>query len=266
MTKSPLWHSQICEHHLHNNLFDIRVIDELSSTNGYLLDEVKHRRIVTPSCIVALNQTNGRGRQGRRWLSDSKNSLTFSVNYLFNRSLTESTSLPLVVALAIYDALNALHIDDIGIKWPNDILRQQKKLAGILVECANRTQHSSELVIGIGLNVGKNHLLQENVDQPLADCTNTEGVSPSREELLALLLNHLSLYFKAFDEEGFHQFKERWLTHCLHFKQQVALTLPDGSTTEGLHVDILEDGSILVRHDATLSVFHSGEIRLRSIA
>jgi BirA family biotin operon repressor/biotin-[acetyl-CoA-carboxylase] ligase len=229
MTKHPLWQTTLFSQYLHNNLFDIQVIDELPSSNDYLLTALKQQTIHSPTCILALNQTHGRARQGKTWLSDTEQSLTFSVNYLFHLPLPLTTALPLVIALALCDVLNLLEVSEVKIKWPNDLLRQHKKLAGILVECANYTEDSCQLVIGVGINVGNNSTLQQSVDQPLENCSNASGIAPPREKLLALILNQLSLYLTQFEQSGFAHFKKRYLAHCVHYQASIELIMPNAA-------------------------------------
>jgi BirA family biotin operon repressor/biotin-[acetyl-CoA-carboxylase] ligase len=248
---------------LTTNTFTLQVVDELSSSNDYLLTQIKNNALTQPTCVVALHQTRGRGRQGKTWLSDPQHSLTFSVNYCFNLTINNTTALPLVVALAVTEALELLSISHIRIKWPNDILRRQDKLAGILVETGQFNHSSCHLVIGIGINISQQSGLYASLDASFADCSDESGYTPSREQLLALILNRLDDYFVQFEQEGFTPFINKWLHHCDHFNQSINLLKPDGRVASGTHTGVLHDGSIVITNETGEEYFHTGEISLR---
>ncbi len=264
MTNTSIsWAHDEFHHSLKTNTFILQVMNELSSSNDYLLAQIKDNTLTQPTCVVALHQTQGRGRQGRSWLSDPQHSLTFSVNYRFNLSINNTTALPLMVALAVTEALQLLSVSRVRIKWPNDIVRRQQKLAGILVETGHFNQSSCHLVIGIGINISTQTGLPSSLTKSFADCSDESGHAPSREQLLALILNRLNDYFVQFEQVGFTPFIDKWLHHCDHFNEQVYLIKPDGMIANGLHTGVLSDGSIVINNGTGDECFHSGEISLR---
>src|SRR3954471_1030166 len=109
----------------------IEVVAETGSTNADLLARIDG--LVTPVLLVAEWQTAGRGRAGRNWQSEAGTGLTFSLAWKFQRPLAELTGLPLAVGVALAEVL-ALFQVPVQLKWPNDVLKDGGKLAGVLIE------------------------------------------------------------------------------------------------------------------------------------
>ena len=108
---------------------NILYLNETSSTNDQVWDHIKKNDHIV---IIAENQKNGRGRRNTNWLSLSEKSLTFSLGIQLDKS--NSNLIPLISSIAIYNAIYEICKINIGIKWPNDILWNEKKIAGILIE------------------------------------------------------------------------------------------------------------------------------------
>lgn len=126
------------------------------STNAYLKDLIFHNRIEDFTVVMAHTQLKGRGQMGTSWLSDPGKNLTFSVLVKSLKSpVTDQFLLNIYVSLAIYDALAQLHVPDLKIKWPNDIMSGHSKICGILIENILSGQHIQASVVGIGLNVNQ---------------------------------------------------------------------------------------------------------------
>ncbi len=126
------------------------------STNAYLKDLLFQNKIEDFTAVMAHTQLKGRGQMGTSWLSEPGKNLTFSV---LVKSLEEPVSeqflLNIYVSLAIYDTLTQLHVPDLKIKWPNDIMSGHSKICGILIENILSGQHIQASIVGIGLNVNQ---------------------------------------------------------------------------------------------------------------
>lgn len=126
------------------------------STNAYLKDLIFQNKIEDFTVVMAHTQLKGRGQMGTNWLSEPGKNLTFSV-------LLKSLKIPgadqfllnIYVSLALYDTLTQLHVPDLKIKWPNDIMSGHSKICGILIENILSGQHIQASVVGIGLNVNQ---------------------------------------------------------------------------------------------------------------
>ena len=127
--------------------FSVEILPSIDSTNTELMRRARGGQ-QDPILLVAERQTAGRGRQGRAWLGDAGDSLTFSIGMPYQPK--NWSGLSLAVGLSLAESLG----EDIQLKWPNDLWRQQRKLGGILIEAASQGAQSYA-VIGVGLNIRK---------------------------------------------------------------------------------------------------------------
>lgn len=126
------------------------------STNAYLKDLLFHNEIEDFTAVMAHTQLKGRGQMGTNWISEPGNNLTFSVLVKSIESpVSEQFLLNIYVSLAIYNTLTQLHVPDLKIKWPNDIMSGHSKICGILIENILSGQHIQASIVGIGLNVNQ---------------------------------------------------------------------------------------------------------------
>ncbi len=239
------------------------VAESVDSTNERLIRLVAEG---TPGgyCLVALNQTAGRGRRGRRWLSDSSGSLTFSLLWRFDRKSAQQLSgLTLVVALAVCRALESLGIDGLALKWPNDLLRHGRKVAGILVELAETSGDDISAVIGIGLNVSLDDALSDNLPNPAFDLRDAQGHTPARGDVLAAILLDLFPALRQFAKEGFPPFQAEWLARSAHHERRIRLALPNHKVEIGICVGLTREGALLLRQGERVTPFLTGDVSLR---
>jgi BirA family transcriptional regulator, biotin operon repressor / biotin---[acetyl-CoA-carboxylase] ligase len=193
----------------------LRLFDVTTSTNDRA-SEALSSGMKTGGIFVAREQSQGRGRQGASWQSPAGENLTFSVVLRFPRSKAPIQSFPLVVGLALYDALVS-HVPSgthLGIKWPNDVYLEHKKLAGILVEGRSDADEHA-LVVGVGLNVDTVEFGSENDRRTSlcreglkAACPSPEAGSPpsfQKESLLIDILAALEARTREFATAGFER-------------------------------------------------------------
>lgn len=184
----------------------IEHIDSCSSTNTLLLERAAqgaHSGLV----LVTDEQTAGKGRQGRRWISTPDYSLTFSLLWIFPDGGALS-GLSLAVGVAIARGLEDLGIEGIALKWPNDIWLSGRKLGGVLIEVLF-SESRAAVVIGIGLNLRRNPAWDEIVDQPLAAIADARKPIP-REQVLGAVLLRLQEKLDAFAAGGFAAVRAEW--------------------------------------------------------
>jgi BirA family transcriptional regulator, biotin operon repressor / biotin---[acetyl-CoA-carboxylase] ligase len=241
------------------DVWTVAVADEIDSTNTRLMT---HAVGGGPHGLVlaAERQSAGRGRLGRRWQARIGSCLMFSVLWRFDRGLAELAGLSLAVGLALARVLRRLGAP-VELKWPNDLLLQGRKLAGILIELSGDALGPASVVIGIGLNM----IEPAELDQPiaaLAEC----GITISRNALLAELLNELNRVLTAFNHDGFAPFADEWMLLSAHQDEPVRLSFPQGDALEGVARGVAQNGALLVDTPAGRQVFHVGEVSLRRLA
>ena len=240
----------------------LEIHDCIDSTNSYLMrlaaDGAAHGH-----CVTAELQTGGRGRRGRPWLIDFGNGLTFSLLWRFECGVAGLSGLSLAVGVALARALQALGVSGIGLKWPNDVLHRQKKLAGILIELQGDMDGPSAAVIGIGLNLRLHQALKNKIGQPATDLLSATRNEIDRNHLLSLLLLHLTETLQEFVRDGFDKLRGEWESLHAYHGQSVCLLLPDGSEVRGIASAVAPDGALLLDTGAGVQRFSSGEVSLR---
>ena len=238
--------------------FDVDSVDECDSTNGVLMRRAAEGA-PSGTVLVADQQSAGRGRRGRSWIASPQSGLTFSLLWRFNRPLTALSGLSLAVGVALIEALQSLGAQGISVKWPNDVLYHDAKLAGILVELAGDTR-GALAIIGIGLNLRSP---EAELPQPVCGLDGIVRNHPDRHLLLARILIALAGVLDQFNACGFAALQARWQQYHAWQGQQVRV-LGDGSTElSGACLGADLDGALLLETPQGVQRFLSGEISLR---
>ena len=245
-------------------LADLDVAWSLDSTNSELLrrPSVGHGAQV----LFAERQTGGRGRRGRSWASPLAANLYLSVARAFDGGLARLGGLSLVAGVAVADALQALGIPEVRLKWPNDVVVAEgvtlRKLGGILVEGGGEHAGPARAVVGIGLNVRMPAQAAAAIDQPWIDLATLHPQLPARSTLAATLLAHLLPALAQFDREGLAPFLPRHAAHDVLAGESVRVLAGDGEHA-GLALGLAADGALRVRLASGERDFHAGEVSLR---
>jgi BirA family biotin operon repressor/biotin-[acetyl-CoA-carboxylase] ligase len=236
----------------------VEVVEETGSTNADLL--ARAATLSAPVLLVARNQTAGRGRAGRSWLSSSAGSLTFSLAWKFDGGLSRLTGLPLAVGVALADTLERLGVQ-VGLKWPNDVLRDGDKLAGILIETQAAPGGGVWAVIGIGLNLVMPDELEAQIGRSVASLPWLARMD--RDALLAALLDGLAGALREFERDGFAAFSARW--NLRHAWQGETVTVLDGGAVlhEGSAAGVDDAGRLLLDTPEGRVTVLAGDVSLR---
>jgi BirA family biotin operon repressor/biotin-[acetyl-CoA-carboxylase] ligase len=242
--------------------FALRWVDTCESTNSELSARppADDGRV---HVLIATDQRAGRGRRGRAWQSWGEGSLTFSCLWRFPDSAPAPAGLSLAAGLALADALERLGVQAVQLKWPNDVLIDGRKLAGILVELLPGRGRTPAAVIGIGLNLQ----LPDGVvipDQPaVADLHQALGASlPPAEAILAALLDALFRLFETYASAGFAALRGAWEQRNAFAGRQVCVS-GEGEVITGVCAGVDDDGALLVRSEGGLQRILSGDVSLR---
>jgi BirA family biotin operon repressor/biotin-[acetyl-CoA-carboxylase] ligase len=245
--------------------FNLEIFDIVESTNTLLLRRISDLVLEkSPIHVAAAElQTGGRGRRGRQWHSGLGNALTFSVLWRFERGAGLLSGLSLAIGVAIVRAFKSNGIEGAMLKWPNDVMFNFCKLAGILIELQGDMLGPTTAVIGVGINLSLPVNVQMRIDQAATDVCSITDTPPDRNKLLAALLIEIAATLKEFERHGFSPFREEWMNYHIFEKRRVTLRLPDGLDLKGLADGVAEDGSLLLRTTGGIRHYSSGEISLR---
>jgi BirA family biotin operon repressor/biotin-[acetyl-CoA-carboxylase] ligase len=232
-------------------LMTIHLFSEINSTNCFL----KKYPLVGPPLTIccAEKQTHGRGRFNRHWESPFGENIYFSGRWKLNCHLSKLSGLSLVVSLAVVESLKKNDIfADITIKWPNDLLWQDKKLAGILVESVVDQSNCVAVIIGIGINVNikPSHSL---VNRPWCSLQEITGHCFDRNQLIARLILTLDSMLQQFLKSHFKAFQKQW--QQLDYLAEKYITITQiNRTISGYAKGINAKGELCLRDD--LGVIH----------
>ena len=204
-------------------------------------------------------QRAGRGRRGKSFLSPLGN-IYLSVCWLTKRSPAELGALSLAMGVAVAETLETVGVE-VALKWPNDILFRDKKMAGILVETEKRDE-AWMVVVGVGINVLLTPSHQEsdrwtNVSQATRRVVD-------RNRLAGELISRILVGLDLFDRKGFSAFRARWNARHAMAGKRVRLTSEDHST-EGIALDVDETGAFRLEIAGTTRSFVTGALSLRLI-
>jgi len=250
--------------------FDIDVLSSCDSTNAVLLSRAE---VGAPSgtVIIAEEQTAGRGRRGRSWFASPGDSLTFSLLWRFEPG-TAPAGLSLAVGVAVLRALEKTTTgvgagspcgQAMALKWPNDILKDGRKLGGILVELVPGAPHAA--VIGIGINLHLPAGMPDDLRAASAaiDAIGTGGAAVDSNALYAALLGELLHTLESFAGGGFAAIRPEWLARHAFQDAPVTLTSDFGPPAAGICRGVDTDGALLLEIDGRVERVLSGEVSLR---
>jgi len=238
----------------------LEILDHATSTNAVLLQRTA-LGAPSGSVVAAEWQSAGRGRLGRTWHAALGEALTFSVLRRFECGLGALSGLSLAVGVAVLRALHELGVQDVRLKWPNDILLPEGKLAGILLEAQGDMLGLSAVVIGIGLNLRLTESARAAIDQPAGELAAVP--LSERCRVLGVLLQHLLRVLDEFAAHGFGALRAEWERNHAFRQREIRLSLPDGTTVAGVVRGVTDEGALCVETAAGERVFHTGEISLR---
>ncbi|WP_043256856.1 bifunctional biotin--[acetyl-CoA-carboxylase] ligase/biotin operon repressor BirA [Pseudomonas knackmussii] len=214
----------------------------------------------TPFAVVAERQTAGRGRRGRAWVSPFGANLYCTLGISVRGGPKELEGLSLVVGLAVVRAIQSLGIGGVGLKWPNDILLDGRKLAGILLELTGDPADLCSVAIGIGINV--NMRAADAIDQPWTSLRASSGMVVDRNLLLSALSRELERHLARHRAQGFAASQAEWESFHLWQGREVCLSTASKQIV-GRALGIDEQGALRLEVDGVESRFSGGELSLR---
>ncbi len=236
----------------------IEVVASTGSTNADLL--ARAASLEAPLLLLAEHQSAGRGRAGRSWLAAEGGALTFSLAWKFDAPLHTLAGLPLAVGVLLAETLCGLGVQ-VQLKWPNDVLKDGAKLAGVLIETQAAGGGGHWAIIGVGLNLLMPDALEQRIGRPAAGAPWLAQME--REALMATLLDALADGLRQFAHSGFGAFSARWNRLHAWAGQPVAVFDRERELQSGLAAGVDDSGALLLDSAGGRVAIVAGDISLR---
>lgn len=244
-----------------SGVWPVSIMPTVDSTNAEVLRRL-HEHQEAPFIVLAERQTAGRGRRGRSWVSPFGENLYYSLVLRVDGGMRQLEGLSLVVGLALLQSLRAAGVEAAGLKWPNDLLVDGRKIAGILLELSGDPADACHVVIGIGVNVNMLASSEERIDQPWTSVRAQIGRYVDRNQLVRELNLQLSRYLTKHLSQGFSALKDEWQAN--HLWQGRAVVLTTGAEpVEGVVLGVDRSGAICLQVAGAERCFSGGELGLR---
>lgn len=239
----------------------------VDSTNAFLAAQPVPPCGRASACVAEI-QTHGRGRRGRTWMAPFGSGICLSISWQFATVPPTLPALSLAIGVAAARALHRCGADPVGVKWPNDLVWEHRKLGGILIEMRGESAGPAHVVVGIGINThlpaavrlalaGQQAALVADLRDILRERT------PARSALVGVLLDECIDTLQVFGERGFEHFRETWASLDSLANTPVKV-ITGAQTVLGIARGVAEDGTLLVEVDGALRRFVSGEVSVRA--
>lgn len=238
--------------------FKLIVFDEIDSTNSEAIRIAKSNKVDSNYALLAKSQTKGRGRSSKNWQSRSGN-LHVSLLIKPDKELELLSQLSFVTALAVYDSMSSSRdrvagssnymdilvkpwYDSLKLKWPNDVLVNGRKIAGILLESV-KVGDNYYIIIGIGINITYHPI---DIDQPTTSLISENLPLIEPQALLKILIENFEKYYQIWDNNSFSFIREKWLEHAYKLHENISIKQKNDIVT-GLFKDIDNTGRIILQ-------------------
>ena len=242
-----------------NSCYPVHLHEIVDSTNAEAFRQI-NKGHSAPYVIVAEQQNAGRGRRGRNWESPFAQNVYYSLVLRVDGGLRQLEALSLVVGLAVLNTLKDFGLQAVGLKWPNDVLVGDKKIAGILLELVGDPADVCHVVIGIGINV--NMRAATGVGQPWTSMSLETGMRVERNEVINALNKRLKNYLNAHAVTGFSSFHAEWEKNHVWQGRDVSL-MAGLHQVDGVVVGVDQQGALRLCVNGELRTYSGGELSLR---
>jgi len=241
------------------------IYNEVSSTNTLGFEEAR-RQASHGTVVLADCQTAGKGRQGRFWHSPAGKNLYFSIVLTQPAYQAHASWLPLVTGIALAETLELISGLSISLKWPNDIIIRDKKLAGILCEARQNGDGTWAAVVGIGININNN---QGDFPEELQGTATSLRLESHRQydrlPLLAAFLKNVETHYERLSSANVDAIRAEYMKRCITLRRSIEIQLHSGNRVEGVAVDIGHDGELRIipsesHGNQTIMAIRSGDV------
>ncbi|QAX81617.1 Bifunctional ligase/repressor BirA [Candidatus Pseudomonas adelgestsugas] len=238
----------------------VYLYNSIGSTNTEAIRLISDTDYTAPFLVLAEQQTTGKGRRGRKWISPFAQNVYFSLVLQIDGGLQQLEGLSLVVGLAVMHSLRALSVHGAALKWPNDILVGHKKIAGILLELVGNPIDICHIVLGIGINANMQASME--IHQQWTSIQLETGFPIDRNYLIAKLWLQLQDYLTRHKTFGFIALQEEWERNHLWQGKAVSL-IADVNQIDGIVLGVDRYGALRLNLDGVETIYRSGELSLR---
>jgi len=245
-------------------LQNIEIHWTIDSTNTYLLTKYLKQEC-HGEVSIAEQQTQGRGRRGRQWVSPFGKNLYMSVAWSMPTSGESVHGLSLAVGVGVVRGLEACGVEGAQLKWPNDLLVDGSKLGGILIEMTNPLLDRVGIIVGIGINMQMPVSSGRIIDQSWTDITRVTGVRICRNLVAAKVLDSLLPMLNTFPGMGFKRYRSEWESYDA-FKDMAVEVHIGNETITGIEKGVNDQGALCLKTDREIRHFVGGEVSLRAAA
>ena len=241
----------------------IEVLQQVESTSDYLLEQSRLRDVNRHVCL-AETQSSGRGRRQRGWHASPYRNVVLSMGWRFDDGMSGLAGLGIAAGITIARTLHEAGFDNgIGLKWPNDIVWNDSKLGGLLIDVRGEHDGPCLAVLGLGLNIALSEKDQQAIDQPCVSLQQITKDPLDRNALVADLVQALHVLFEEYESIGFDSFQQEWINYDRLHEREVRVIRGD-SYFSGVAKGIDELGALLLDEgEKPFSRFLSGDVSLR---
>ena len=243
----------------------VHLFDTINSTNDWALEELKQGREL-PFVCIADHQSKGRGRRGRHWLSPPGANIYMSLAWHFELAVGKLGVLSLAQGVAVIKALKKIGINDAWLKWPNDVLINDEKIAGILVETSGVRANSCNAVIGMGVNYRMPENIVSETDMCWTDVAHsTDDIIPDRNVLAAMLLNEAVGMCRLYQQKSTALLSDYKHELDVLTGKDVNVYCENGDQLTGTVLGINEIGELRVLIKSNERVFNCADVSLKKL-
>ncbi|WP_409199568.1 biotin--[acetyl-CoA-carboxylase] ligase [Methanobrevibacter sp. DSM 116169] len=242
---------------------NIYVYKEVMSTNTlakFFADQGQDEETV----VISEKQTKGRGRSGKKWESPLGGVwLTMIVKPRIDQ--TKASLITLATGVAVANTIKSFGIENVEIKWPNDILIDGKKVSGILTEAVAKLNSIKYIVIGVGIDVSlENNKMSGDLKEEAISLNKASGAKVDANEVIKRFLKEFEIIFKMFEDEKYEEILKEWRKDSYSIGKYAKIRQPFGNSFDAYIIGINKEGTLIVeKADGTLEKVISGEFEIK---
>ncbi|MDO8415793.1 MAG: bifunctional biotin--[acetyl-CoA-carboxylase] ligase/biotin operon repressor BirA [Agitococcus sp.] len=244
-------------------IYSFDVSQFVSSTNDVVSESLVKQNQSGIVCITEM-QGAGRGRRGREWLSPPAGNFYGSIGWIFNDGFSVIEGLSLAVGVALIKAMESVGARGLQLKWPNDVLHQGKKLAGILIEMTGEVGGACQVVVGVGVNLQLPETIKQQITQPVTDLYGICDYAVDRQKITAAIVSELITLLNSYGKTGFSEWQNDWLSYDA-FKNKPVLIMGMQEPLNGIARGVDEQGNLLLDVEGEMMKVYGGEVSLRQV-